>query len=453
VFLAKWSEEQSSVVRVGITSSTPRIMPKALWAASIIRAMHALPAPDIERHRSRALATYFTAAALASIAYIAAWTVAALAAPQITGFSGSSGWPSATAVAGTALAATLLSSVMARRGRRAGIVLGISIAVVGSALAVVAVVGGSILLLLFALAAVGFGNAAMNLSRYAAADLYPPQRRASALGVVVWGGTIGAVLGPNLIGPAGALAPSLGLSALAGGFVLALVFLVAALLVAVLGPSAPSQPHLDEPRRPAGERATPARRLLADLLRRPRGRTAVVALVISQLVMTLVMVMTPHHLRSMDHGLETVGFVISAHTFGMFAFSPLSGRLTDRFGATAMVLVGFAVLATSGLMAAVIPDSGAVLAVPLFLLGVGWNLGFVAGSSLLTSEAPIGERARLQGAADALVWTVAAVASLSAGYVVAAASYASLSLVAAALAVVLAGAIVVDTRRSRPTPA
>ncbi|MDH4334998.1 MAG: MFS transporter [Chloroflexota bacterium] len=415
--------------------------------------MHAAPAPDIERDRTRALVTYFTAAALASIAYIAAWTVATLAAPEITGFAGSSGWPSATAVGGTALAATLLSSVMARRGRRAGIVLGISIAVVGGALAILAVVAGSILLLLLALAAVGFGNAAMNLSRYAAADMYPPERRAGALGVVVWGGTIGAVLGPNLVGPAGALAPSLGLSALAGGFALALVFLVAALLVAFLGPSAPSQPHLDEPKRPAGTRATPARRLLAELMRRPRGRTAVIALVISQLVMTLVMAMTPYHLRSMDHGLETVGLVISAHTFGMFAFSPLSGRLTDRFGATAMVLVGFAVLASSGLMAAVIPDSGAILAVPLFLLGVGWNLGFVAGSSLLTAEAPVGDRARLQGASDALVWTVAAVASLSAGYVVAAASYASLSLVAAALAVVLGGAIVADTRRSRSAPA
>jgi hypothetical protein len=86
-------------------------------------------APDIERLRSRALATYFTAAALTSIAYIATFTVASLAAPEITGSAGSTGWPSAVAVAGTALAASLLSSVMARRGRRAGIVLGISVAV------------------------------------------------------------------------------------------------------------------------------------------------------------------------------------------------------------------------------------------------------------------------------------------------------------------------------------
>jgi len=411
-------------------------------------------ATDLERHRSRALATYFTAAALTSIAYIATFTVAALAASQITGYAGSSGWPSATAVAGTAVAATMLSSVMARRGRRTGIVLGIGIAVAGGAVAVAAVIANSIVLLLAASVLVGFGNAAMNLARYAAADLFPPERRAGALGFVVWGATIGAVVGPNLIGPAGAIAPSLGLTALAGGFVVALVFLVAALGVAFFGPSAPEQPHLDEPKRAAGQRATPARRLLADLVRRPQGRVALVALVTSQLVMTLVMTMTPYHLHSMGHGLETVGFVISAHTFGMFAFSPLSGRLADRFGARAMVLTGFVVLATSGALAAVLPDGGGfVLAIPLFLLGIGWNLGFVAGSSLLASEAPMGDRARLQGASDAVVWTVAAIASLSSGFVVALASYALLAMVGAGLAVLLAVFVAVDRGAPRTVQA
>ncbi|MBA3689530.1 MAG: MFS transporter [Chloroflexi bacterium] len=404
--------------------------------------------PEIERHRSRALGTYFTAAALTSIAYIATFTVASLAAPEITGSAGSSGWPSAVAVAGTALAASLLSSVMARRGRRAGIVLGISIAVVGGVLAVVAVMAVSLPLLLVSSALVGFGNAAMNLSRYAAADLFPVDRRAGALGFVVWGSTIGAVVGPNLVAPAGAVAPSLDLLPLAGGFGMAFVFLLAALAVALLGPRAPIQPHLDEPTRAVGERPSSQRRLLGELVRRPQGRTALVALVTSQLVMTLIMTMTPYHLHAEGHGLETVGLVISAHTFGMFAFSPLSGRLTDRFGANAMVLAGFSVLAAAGLLAAVKPDSGTGLAIPMFLLGVGWNLGFVAGSSLLASEAPRGDRARLQGASDAVVWATAAAASFSSGYVVATASYAFLAVVGAGVAVVLAVAIALDQRSS-----
>ncbi len=415
----------------------------------MIRAMLPPPTPDIERLRSRALATYFTAAALTSIAYIATFTLASLAAPEMTGSASSSGWPSAIAVAGTALAASLLSSVMARRGRRAGIVLGISVAVAGGALAVLAVTAGSVVLLLIASALVGFGNAALNLSRYAAADLFPVDRRAGALGFVVWGSTIGAVVGPNLVAPAGAIASTLDLLPLAGGFAMAFLFLVAALAVASLGPRAPIQPHLDEPTRAVGQRQTSQRRLLAELVGSPRGRTALIALVTSQLVMTLIMTMTPYHLHAQGHGLETVGLVISAHTFGMFAFSPLSGRLTDRFGANAMVLAGFSVLAAAGIIAAANPDGGARLAIPLFLLGVGWNLGFVAGSSLLASETPLGDRARLQGASDALVWTTAAAASFVSGYVVLATSYAALAVAGTGLAVALAAAVAIDARSSR----
>ena len=410
------------------------------------------PAPGIERLRSRALGTYFTAAALTSIAYIAIFTVASIAAPEMTGSAGSSGWPSAIAVAGTALGASLLSSVMALRGRRAGIVLGLSVAVVGGALLFVAVTAASLLLLLFASALVGFGNAAMNLSRYAAADLFPVDRRAGALGFVVWGSTIGAVLGPNLVAPAGAIAPDLGLLPLAGGFAMAFGFLVAALAIAALGPRAPIQPHLDEPTRAAGERASSQRRLLGELVRKAQGRTALIALVTSQLVMTLVMTMTPYHLHAEGHGMGTVGLVISAHTLGMFAFSPLSGRLTDRFGANAMILSGFSVLAAAGVLAALIPDSGVGLAIPMFLLGVGWNLGFVAGSSLLASEAPLGDRARLQGASDAVVWATAAVASFSSGYVVATASFAFLAVIGAVVAVVLGVVVARDMRIAMAAP-
>ena len=227
---------------------------------------------------------------------------------------------------------------------------------------------------------------------------------------------------------------------------MAFVFLVAALAVAALGARAPLQPHLDEPARPVGQRAASARRLLLDLVGGSGGRTAMVGLVVSQLVMTLVMTMTPYHLHMEGHGLETVGFVISAHTFGMFAFSPLSGRLTDRFGAHAMVLAGFSVLAAAGLLAALTPDSGAGLAIPMFLLGIGWNLGFVAGSSLLASEAPLGDRARLQGATDSVVWTTSALASFASGYVVLTSSYAALALIGTGVAVLLGAVVAIDRR-------
>ena len=93
------------------------------------------------------------------------------------------------------------------------------------------------------------------------------------------------------------------------------------------------------------------------------------------------------------HGLEIVGLVIGAHTLGMFGLAPVSGRLADRLGAPLVIGVGCAVLAFAGLLAAATPAvSGAPLAVPLFLLGVGWSLTFVAGSRLLASSGPLADR-------------------------------------------------------------
>ncbi|HYM52369.1 MAG TPA: MFS transporter [Candidatus Dormibacteraeota bacterium] len=410
--------------------------------------------PDgLDRQRRRALATYFVAAALTSIGYIAFFTVAAIAAPEITGSKGSSGLPSAAAVAGTAVAAALLSTVMARRGRRIGIVLGIGVGVAGAATAVLAVLTASLLLLLAGSLAIGFGNAAIQLSRYAAADLYPPARRAGALGIVVWGSTIGAVVGPNLISPAGVLAEGQGISPLAGGFAMTVIFVVAALLVSALGPRAPREDEPDpHPEAKAGR--TPALQMLADLLRQVRGRTAVLAMGSGQVVMTLIMTMTPLHLHEAGHGLGTVGFVISAHALGMYALAPVSGRLTDRLGASTVITTGFAALAAAGLLAAVAPaESGTALALPLFLLGLGWNLTFVAGSSLLASGASLPDRARLQGVTDALVWTAAALSSIASGYVVELAGYVTLSLLGAGAAVLLAGVIAVDRRTARPAEA
>ncbi len=97
-----------------------------------------------------------------------------------------------------------------------------------------AVVAASLPLLLVGTFLIGFGNSSNQLSRYVAADLYPVDRRASALGTVVWGATVGAVIGPNLAAPAASLAASLGLPDLAGAYLVPVVFVgVAALLTIV----------------------------------------------------------------------------------------------------------------------------------------------------------------------------------------------------------------------------
>jgi MFS family permease len=147
--------------------------------------------------------------------------------------------------------------------------------------------------------------------------------------------------------------------------------------------------------------------------------------------------MTPVHMAAHGHGVETVGLVISGHTFGMYALAPLSGRLTNRFGTGWVIVAGLVVLAGASAMAAVAPpDGGVVLFAALFLLGFGWNLGFVAGSTMLTQGVEVGQRTRLQGLADSLIWSMSAAASLGSGVVLAAASYTALALLGVALTAV-----------------
>jgi MFS family permease len=191
---------------------------------------------------------------------------------------------------------------------------------------------------------------------------------------------------------------------------------------------------------------------LVDLLRRPAVLAAIVALVTGQVVMVLIMTMTPLHMTQHGHDLAAVGLVISGHTFGMFALSPVSGRLTDRFGSPVVIALGLAVLAVSAVMAAVAPaDGGVLLFVALFLLGYGWNLGFVAGSAMLAGNLAIGERTRLQGFTDAFIWSSAAAASLSSGLVVDWAGYATLGLIGAGLVAI--PVIVLVGLRRRPVVA
>jgi len=406
--------------------------------------------PDIQRQRRLALGTYFTAVALTSIAYIATFQNASVAAPNITGTASTGGLPSSAAVAGTAIAAASLSALMASRGRRVGIITGIGIAVAGSLVTFLAALGASFPLLIAGSFLLGFGNAATTLSRYAAADMYPAVRRAGAVGLVVWGSTLGAVAGPNLVAPANAIGAALDWPRFSGGFAMAVGFLLLAAVVATFGPRAPALAPPAQARdvEPAH---TPIRRMLGELFASTRGRTAVLALISGQLVMVLIMTMTPYHLNHEGHADSVIGLVISAHTFGMFALSPVSGRLTDRFGAGTMIMVAFATLAAAGLLAAAAPASGGtVLILPLFLLGFGWNMSFVAGSSLLASGEVFADRARLQGIVDAFVWGTAALAGVSAGFVVAIFGYGALCLAGAGLAVALAAVIAVDGRRPEP---
>jgi MFS family permease len=160
-----------------------------------------------------------------------------------------------------------------------------------------------------------------------------------------------------------------------------------------------------------------------------------------------VMVMTPVHLGHGNAGLTVVGVVISVHIAGMYALSPLPGWLADRFGRIPVLLIGTALLAAAAALASVsAPHQVTRLTVALFLLGLGWSFGLVAGSALLTESVPAERRPAVQGLSDLLMNGAAALGGLAAGVIVTALSYGALATVAMALVVPMTAALLLAKR-------
>ena len=394
--------------------------------------------------RRKLLGTLFASVGISRTGFIAAATVTALVARDTLDSATWAGLPGAVAIVGVAVGTTPTSLFMARFGRRPGMVVGQMVAVSGALLAAAAVGVSSFPVLIVALFVLGFGNSADRLARYAAADVSTATRRGSAIAFIVWAGTFGAVVGPALLAPSQAGAEWFGLPDLAGPYLLAAGSFAAAgiIVFAFLRPDplafAPGE------RYDAGTTSTPLRELFAV----PAVRIALVALVAGQVAMVLIMTMTPIHIRDAGQSLGAVGLVISAHTLGMFALSPLTGWLIDRLGRIPVIVAGQVLLIVSGLMAIFASGDDRVLLVSaLFLLGLGWNFGFVAGSALVVEGVPPAERLRMQGITDGLVWTSGAAASLASGLVLAAGGYPAVGLVGAILALIPLTVIILQARR------
>ena len=341
-----------------------------------------------------------------------------------------SGAPNTAAVLGTAAGTLTLAGFMARRGRRAGLLLGYGIAVSGALIATAAVLTGSLILLVVALLLLGIGNGGAQLARYAAAELYPLERRGFGLSSVVWAGTIGAVLGPTVITPAAAVGSALGLPPFAGVFVFVTLVAIGATVVTTMMPTTKARNQ---------ESHSGIRGLSQTFrsLRLPKVKIALAAMVAAQLIMVAVMTMAPLHLHMHGQSLRRVGVVLSVHTLGMFVLSPLSGWFTDRFGATRVICGSLATLVVATLLVIVAPaPSGHLLTVALFMLGYGWNLAIVGGSALLSVDIHGSDGTRLQGLIDSLVWSSSAIATLASGALFAAGGYMLLASVSGTLILV-----------------
>ncbi|GGV06821.1 MFS transporter [Actinomadura cremea] len=348
----------------------------------------------------RPMAALCSGTALMNAAMAMTSAAGTLAAADRLG-TGWGGVPNTAGIVGTGAGALLLTRAMRRTGRRRAFVLGYAVAAVGAGLAAAAVARGDVALLCAGMLLLGLGNAAAQLSRYAAAELRPPGRRGSAIGLVVAAAAVGAVGGPLLLDTSAELAGRLfdrhGAAVLAGPFLAGLLACVAASAAAAGTPS--------------GRPGSGARPSLRTLARVPAARTALPVMATAQAVMVAVMTAAPLHMHLHGAGLTAVGITLAAHTLGMFALAPVSGRLFDRYGARPVLLAGLATLAGSAVLDALL-HGPVTRATALFLLGYGWNLCFVGGSGMLARDLPESLREHAEGAVDAAVWTIAAAASL-----------------------------------------
>ena len=333
-------------------------------------------------------------------------------------------------------------------GRRGGLVTGLSAGVIGSGVTFFAIAIHSFALFLGGMVLMGVANAAVQLGRFAAAEVNLPEHRGRAISNVVIGGTVGSVIGPFVAGPAGGLVGSWGIDELAGAYLVGVILFAIAAVVVFIG----LRPDPREIGREVAEKypetvtGSGAVRSVLQILRQPAAFVAVVSMVLGQMVLVLVMVITSLHMRGHNHGLTDISLVISSHTFGMYAFSIISGRLADRWGRGAVILIGSSTLVIACIAATISPDV-LPLGVALFLLGLGWNFCFVGGSTLLADQLSPLERARTQGFNDLLIGLAAALGSLGSGFIFASLGYNMMAFVSAAFALIPFTVVLIWMRR------
>ncbi|KRC36913.1 MFS transporter [Oerskovia sp. Root22] len=414
-------------------------------------------------------------------------SVSSLIASELSGSDAIAGLAQTTAVVGAAIVALPLSRLAERHGRRRSLTSGYVVALLGAALAATATLLQTWPLLLAGMLLFGAGSATGLASRFTATDLARPARRATDLSVVIWATTIGSVLGPNLAGATeklgllpgpvgehgthGTSAAPLLVAALAFAAAAASVWLllrpdplhVAAARAAAssseeaaaragtpatgadaAGEAAPSGTVDAPPEADMVAAPTPARPGFraglaagwAVIRASATAQLALVAIVVSHLVMVGLMSMTPVHMGHGGASLQVIGIVISAHIAGMYVLSPVIGWAADRIGHARVLAVGGMILLASAVVVAGAPsDDSARLTVGLVLLGVGWSCGLVAGSALLIDATPAADRTQVQGLSDFAMNLGGALGGVLAGIVIAVSSYGALAWGAAVLLV------------------
>lgn len=382
----------------------------------------------------RTLQTLAGAQSLSGLGYSSTVAAGSLLVASITKSEALAGLAQTFGVLGAAAMALPLANLTRRGGRRLALSSGYAIGALG---AVLAVIGGAtelLPILFLGTFLVGAAAASGYQARYAAVDLATQDNRARSLSLVVWASTIGSVLGPNLIGPVGNFATSIGFPRLTGPYMFSAIML--GLGSAVIWFRLKPDPYLTSTASHSEESSSktkiPTKEVLAHIASRPNALLGLLALSMGHLIMVAVMVMTPVHMAHVDVSLNIIGLVISVHIAGMYALSPVVGYLTDRLGRQQVIAIGGLILVSSAIISGTAPANNEIqLGIGLFLLGLGWSCTLIAGSTLLSESVSDHYRAPAQGTSDLIMNLSAAVGGALAGVIIAFLSYGWLCALAA----------------------
>lgn len=392
----------------------------------------------------RTLKVLFTTQVAGGVGMSIGMSVGALLAADMVSV-GVSGLAQSAAVMGAALLAVPATRIVRAYGRRPSLAAAYLVAALGGVVTVTAAITHSIPLLFVGFFLFGGGTTAGLQARYAAVDLAPPQQYGRHLSFIVWASTIGGVVGPNLSSIAGTSLSGYGVPPLAAPFVVSTALFALAALILFAGlrpdPLIVAQSHIS-PSPAAPAKSAGIRVALDAVLANPSARLGVTATAVGHIVMVAVMAMTPVHIRGAGHDaahtLRIVGIVLSVHVAGMYAFSPIMGFLSDRFGRDRVILGGVGLLLAACAVAGTAGHDSTRLAIGLILLGLGWSATMVAGSAMLSASISAELRPSAQGLSDVIMGVAGASAGALSGVVVQNFSYPALTLVAAVATLPLA---------------
>jgi MFS family permease len=307
-------------------------------------------------------------------------------------------------VVGGALSAALVARTQARWGRQRSFQLGLVVAALSASLCAYAAFTRNFWLLVAATMVAGFYSANAALYRFAGPELVGPALKERAISLVLAGGIVGAVIGPNLASATKALLPV--------PFAAAYLSLVAVALLSLAALSLIRFPPHVSPKAGAA-----SGRPLGDIVRQPVFIVAVAAGALGYGVMNLLMAATPIAMQRCGLPFADAALVLEWHVLGMFVPSFFTGHLIKRFGALPIMAAGVSLeLACIGIALSGIELEQFLVA--LLMLGIGWNFLYVGGSTLLTTAYQPTEKNKAQGAMDFCVFSTMALTSFASGALV-----------------------------------